>query len=143
MKTEFRRSDVVDQVGLDRDIKETCERILKRKQNLRGRKPEQVIEDTEIGLVLEHYLMQENSKFKKAIYLDSRDLYHDLKDTATGEIHECKVTRSKSGWDSHYIDKSIKRITEANWNKSKWMHLATYDQATGVYTYMGVKQIRP
>lgn len=142
MNRKFKRSDILDQAGLERDIKETYQRLLTNKRNKKARSEEQILEDTELGLVLEYYLMQEDPKFKKATQLNAKDYYHDLIDTKSGEIHECKVTRSESGWDSYYVSKSIKRITEASWNKSKWMHLATYDKSSGVYTYQGIKQIR-
>ncbi len=142
MKKYFTKADIVNQEALELDIKETYQRLLTNKRNKKARSEEQILEDTELGLVLEYYLMQEDPKFRKANQLNPEDYYHDLIDVISGDIHECKVTRSESGWDSYYVSKSIKRITEASWNKSKWMHLAIYDKSSCVYTYKGIKQIR-
>ena len=142
MKKRFTKEDIINQEALELDIKETYQRLLKNKRNMKARSEQQILEDTELGLVLEHYLMQEDTRFKKSTQINAIDYYHDLIDINSGEIHECKVTKSDLGWDSYYVNKSIKRITESNWNMSKWMHLAVYDKSCGVYTYKGVKQIR-
>ncbi len=142
MNKTFKRVDVIDQDKLAKDIEETFERLKKNPKNFKRRTPEQVYEDTELGLVLEHYLMQNDPKFKKATELNSEDFYHDLIDTTNGDIHECKTTRSYQGWDSYYVQNRIKRIITEGWNHSKFMHVAIYNKKTGVYTYQGIKQIR-
>lgn len=142
MKQTFKKSDIIDQDKLDKDIEETFERLKKNPKNFKKRTPEQVYEDTYLGLVLEYYLIQNNNKFKKAIELNPEDFYHDLIDTTNGDIHECKVTRSYMGWESYYVQNRIKRILTERWNHSKYMHVATYNTKTKVYTYQGIKQIR-
>jgi hypothetical protein len=142
MNNTFKRSDVIDQDKLSKDIEETFERLKKNPKNFKKRTPEQVYEDTELGLVLEYYLIQNDPKFKKATELKYDDFYHDLIDTTNGDIHECKTTRSYQGWDSYYVQDRIKRILTEGWNHSKFMHVAIYNKKTGVYTYQGIKQIR-
>jgi hypothetical protein len=142
MKTHFKKSDVVDQEFLNRDIQETYQRLLKNKRNTNRRTPEQILADTELSLVFEHYLMQEDKKFKKATQLNPTDYYHDLVDTTCNEIHECKVTRGEKGWDNFWITKKIHEIVSRGYNHSTWMHLANYDVDSGVYTYQGFKRIR-
>lgn len=140
MKLTFKKSDVVDQESLEKDIQATYERLLKR--NSKRRTPEQIYKDTEQGLVLEYYLMQNDPKFKKATQLNEIDYYHDLIDTTTNEIHECKVTSSYMGWEGFWVQNKIRRILEEGWNHSKYFHLAIYNNKTKVYTYKGMKQIR-
>lgn len=142
MKKTFKRSDIIDQEKLEKDIQETFERLKQNKNNFKKRTEAQVYEDTVMGLVLEHYLMQNDSKYKKATDLNSTDYYHDLIDTTTGDIHECKVTRSYMGWGSFYVQNRINRILTEGWNHSKFMHVAIYDSKKGTYTYQGIKQIR-
>lgn len=142
MNKTFKKSDVIEQDKLAKDIEETFERLKKNPKNFKRRTLEQVYEDTVLGLTLEYYLMQHDSKFKKATELNPEDFYHDLIDTTNGDIHECKVTRSYMGWDSFYVQNRIQRILKEGWNHSKFMHVATYNAKTGVYTYQGIKQIR-
>lgn len=140
MKATFKKSDIVDQEKLRQDIEATYQRLVAR--NNKRRTEQQIYQDTEKGLVLEYYLMQNDPKFKKATDLNPTDYYHDLIDITTQEIHECKVTESYMGWDSFWVQNKINRILKENWNHSKYVHLATYNKKTGVYTYKGVKQIR-
>lgn len=142
MKKTFKKSDIIDQDKLDKDIEETFERLKNNSRNFKRRTPEQVYEDTVLGLTFEYYLIQNDPKFKKATELNEKDFYHDLIDTTNNEIHECKVSRSYMGWESFYVQNRIKRIINEGWNHSKYMHLATYNKKTGVYTYQGMKQIR-
>ena len=142
MKTTFKRSDVINQEALAKDIEETFERLKKNPKNFKKRTHEQVYEDTVLGLTLEYYLIQNDPKFKKATELNPNDFYHDLIDTTNNDIHECKVTRSYQGWNSFYVQNRIHRILTEGWNHSKYMHVATYNKKTEVYTYLGIKQIR-
>jgi hypothetical protein len=141
VKKTFKKSDIIDQDKLNKDIEETFDRLKNNPKNFKRRTPEQVYEDTVLGLVLEYYLIQNDPKYRKAIDLNPTDYYHDLIDTETGEIHECKVTRSYMGWESFYVQNRIKRIITEGWNHSKYMHVATYNNKTGVYIYQGIKQI--
>jgi hypothetical protein len=142
MKKVFKKSDIIDQESLNKDIEETFERLKNNPRNFKRRTEQEVYEDTVLGLTLEYYLIQNDPKFKKATQLNSTDFYHDLIDTTNDEIHECKVTRSYQGWDSFYVQNRIKRIISEGWNHSKYMHVAIYNKKTGVYTYQGIKQIR-
>jgi len=142
MKKYFTKADIINQEALERDIIETSKRLIDGKINSHRKSDEETIEDTELGLVLEYYLMQHDPKYKKATELNSKDYYHDLVNTESGEIYECKVTRSGLGWNCAYVKRCVESIIKSDWNKSKWMHVADYDRTCGIYTYKGVKQIR-
>lgn len=143
MKQKFKKSDIIDQKKLKIDIDATFNRLMEHPElNLGERTPEQMYEDTEMGLVLEYYLMQNDFKFKKAFDLNSKDVYHDLIDMSNNEIHECKSTKDLLGWKSYPIKNKINKILKSKWNHSKYMHLAIYNPKTEVYTYQGIKQIR-
>ena len=143
MNKTFKKSDIVDQQKMQKDIDATFDRLMEHPEiNLGGRTPEQMYKDTEMGLVLEYYMMQNDPKFKKAFDLNTKDVYHDLIDINTNEIHECKSTGDPKGWESPTIKNRINKILRSKWNHSKYMHVATYDKKTEVYTYQGIKQIR-
>jgi hypothetical protein len=141
--TQFTVEDIIDKQGLFQDIEDTFNRLMKNPKNLKGRTPEEMKASTTRGLPLEYYLMQYEPKFKKATNLDiKKHLYHDLIDTTTEEIHECKAYRDPRGWDGNYIKNEIREILRGSYNKSKYIHLAYCNDKTKVYTYLGIKQIR-
>lgn len=141
--TQFTVEDIIDKQGLFQDIEDTFNRLMKNPRNLKGRTPEEMKAATTRGLPLEYYLMQYESRFKKATNIDMKEhLYHDLIDMNTGEIHECKAPRDPRGWDSSYVKDATRKILRFNYNKSKYMHVAHYNEKTKVYTYLGIKQIR-
>jgi hypothetical protein len=142
VKKTFTIQDIRDQDKLLKDVKETTDRIVQRKQNMRGRTYDQVYENTKQGLVLEHYLLQEDPKYTKATDLDPNDVYHDLIDGETDLIHECKVIPGFKGWDDYNLAVRISKILKGDWNKSTYVHVADYDKKTGIYTYKGSKKIR-
>ena len=142
MKTEFTLEDIKDKKKLRKDIEDTYQRLINSKTRRKNRTDEDIYRSTYIGLPLEHYLMQEKPKFIKAIERlneNKNHLYHDLIDTETGEIHECKVTEDQRGWDSYNIQKQLLRITHASFNESTVMNVAVYKD--GVYYYKGSKKI--
>lgn len=142
MKTQFTLEDIKDKVKLRKDIEDTYQRLKNSKTRRKNRTDEDIYKRTYIGLPLEHYLMQENPKFIKAIERlneNKNHLYHDLIDTETGEIHECKVTEDQRGWDGYQIQKQLLRISHASFNESTVMHLAVFKD--GVYHYKGYKKI--
>ena len=143
MKQQFTIEDIKDKVKLRKDIEETCERLKNSKTRRKNRSDLNIYQSVYVGLPLEHYLMQENPKFIKAIERlneNKNHLYHDLIDTETGEIHECKVTEDEKGWDSYIIQKQMLRISHASFNESTVMHLAVFKD--GVYHYKGSKKIK-
>lgn len=142
MKKTFTIEDIKDQEKLFADINETVERIVKRKANLRGRTKEQVLEDTKLGLVLEHYLMQEKKGFVKLREVEPEDIYHDLLDKKTKLVHECKVIKNFKGWDDYGLAMRIAKILRGSWNRSTYVQVASYDPKTKIYTYQGFKKIR-
>jgi hypothetical protein len=142
VKTQFTLEDIKDKVKLRKDIEDTYQRLKNSKTRRKNRTDEDIYKRTYIGLPLEHYLMQENPKFIKAIERlneNKNHLYHDLIDTETGEIHECKVTEDQRGWDGYQIQKQLLRISHASFNESTVMHLAVFKD--GVYHYKGYKKI--
>ena len=142
MKTEFTLEDIKDKKKLRKDIEDTYQRLINSKTRRKNRSDEDIYRSTYIGLPLEHYLMQEDPKFIKAIERlneNKNHLYHDLIDTETGEIHECKVTEDQRGWDSYNIQKQLLKITHATFNESSVMHVAVFKD--GVYYYKGSKKI--
>lgn len=142
MNIIFKKSDVIDQEKMQRDIDATFGRLMENPQiNLKGRTPEQMRMTTEMGLVLEHYLMQNDQKFQKATDLNPKDKYHDLIDTTNGEIHECKA-RTNYRSAEHYFSQITEDLLSLPYNHSKYLHLALYDKKTETYTYHGFKQIR-
>jgi len=117
VKTQFTLEDIKDKVKLRKDIEDTYQRLKNSKTRRKNRTDEDIYKRTYIGLPLEHYLMQENPKFIKAIERlneNKNHLYHDLIDTETGEIHECKVTEDQRGWDGYQIQKQLLRISHAS-----------------------------
>ena len=143
MKTEFTLEDIKDKKKLRKDIEDTYQRLINSKTRRKNRSDEDIYRSTYIGLPLEHYLMQENPKFIKAIERlneNKNHLYHDLIDTETGEIHECKVTEDEKGWDSYRIQKELLRISHASFNESTVMHVAVFKE--GIYYYKGSKKIK-
>ena len=143
MKQKFTIEDIKDKVKLRKDIEETCERLRNSKTRRKNRSDLNIYQSVYVGLPLEHYLMQEYPKFIKAIERlneNKNHLYHDLIDTETGEIHECKVTEDEKGWDSYNIQKQMLRISHAGFNESTVMHLAVFKD--GVYHYKGSKKIK-
>ena len=143
MKTEFTLEDIKDKVKLRKDIEDTYQRLKNSKTRRKNRSDEDIYKSTYLGLPLEHYLMQEYPKFIKAIERlneNKNHLYHDLIDTETGEIHECKVTEDERGWDGYNIQKQLLRIGNASFNESTVMHVAVYKD--GVYYYKGSKTIK-
>jgi len=142
MNNTFKKSDIINQEKLRKDIDDTYGRLMKNpKRNLNGRKPETMRMNTEMGLVLEHYLMQNDHKFEKATDLDPGDVYHDLIDTTVGEIHECKARSSYKSPEQNFKELT-QIILGLPYNHSKYLHLALYDNKTETYTYHGFKQIR-
>lgn len=142
MKTEFTLEDIKDKKKLRKDIEDTYQRLINSKTRRKNRSDEDIYRRTYIGLPLEHYLMQEDPKFIKAIERlneNKNHLYHDLIDTETGEIHECKVTEDQRGWDGYQIQKQLLRISHASFNESTVMHVAVFKD--GVYYYKGSKKI--
>lgn len=143
MKQKFTIEDIKDKVKLRKDIEETCERLRNSKTRRKNRSDLNIYQSVYVGLPLEHYLMQEYPKFIKAIERlneNKNHLYHDLIDTETGEIHECKVTEDEKGWDSYIIQKQMLRISHASFNESTVMHLAVFKD--GIYHYKGSKKIK-
>ena len=143
MKTQFTLEDIKDKVKLRKDIEDTYQRLANSKVRSKNRTDDNIYQSVYLGIPLEHYLMQENPAFIKAIErLDDNKnhLYHDLIDTKTGEIHECKVTEDEKGWDSYMIKKKLWIIGKASYNESTIMHLAVFKD--GVYYYKGSKKIK-
>lgn len=143
MKTQFTLEDIKDKTKLRKDIEDTYQRLVNSKTKSKSRSDKDIYQSVYIGLPLEHYLMQENPKFIKAIERlneNKNHLYHDLIDTNTGEIHECKVTEDEKGWDSYNIKKQLWRIGRASFNESTIMHVAVFKD--GVYHYKGSKKIK-
>lgn len=143
MEPKFKRSDILNQGDLQRDIEATYGRLLSNPKNLDGsrgnRDASQLLIDTEQGLVLEYYLMQNYLHFKKATSINPQDYWHDLIDTNSGEIHECKITRSKEGWRDIWLWRKLAALAKSNYNKSKWVHLAIYNPESETYIYQGVR----
>lgn len=143
MKIQFTLDDIKDKVKLRKDIEDTYHRLVNSKVKRKNRTDEDIYQKVYLGLALEHFLMQENPKFIKAIERlteNKNHLYHDLIDTETGEIHECKVTEDTKGWDSYTIQKKLWLIGKASFNESTVMHLAVFKD--GVYHYKGCKKIK-
>ena len=142
MNITFKKSDIINQEKLQKDIDDTFGRLMERpKKNLKGSTPEQMYRTTEMGLVLEHYLMQNDPKFEKATDLDPSDVYHDLIDTTNQEIHECKA-RTEYYSPEYYFITIKEQLLKTSYNHSKYLHLALYNKKTETYTYHGFKQIR-
>ena len=91
MKQQFTIEDIKDKVKLRKDIEDTCERLKNSKTRRKNRSDLNIYQSVYVGLPLEHYLMQENPKFIKAIERlneNKNHLYHDLIDIETVEILE-------------------------------------------------------
>ena len=73
VKKTFKKSDIIDQDKLNKDIEETFDRLKNNPKNFKRRTPEQVYEDTVLGLVLEYYLIQNDPKYIKATDLNPID----------------------------------------------------------------------
>lgn len=125
-KFQFTKSDIKDQLLLEKMINDEVSSIMSTEEARRGRSKSQIRDSVIQGKTLEAFLVQ-TGKYKLS---DNR--YHDLinKD---GEYVEVKAY---AVYDSNapYVKKDLERIRTGTWNKSKWYLLFQYK--AGVYTFL-------
>lgn len=142
----FTKDDLVDLQACINDAEQTTDRLFEREQTKTGakRSREKIYEDTFRGLVMEHYILQLNSKevCRKATDLNPYDIYHDIIEVKTGVIHECKTkeTLKENMLEDYRIQSDIHKILNQGWNKSNYMHVCDY--INGIYIYKGFIMLR-
>lgn len=130
---QYSKNDIIDKEFLKKEIISETKRIFESEEARQNRTLYEVGISVKQGKTAE-FLLTQMFPYLKICHWNK---YHDLFNEVTNNYEEVKAYTDLKDINDERVKRSLEKIMKGrNWNKSKYMHIFSYNKETGIYTYI-------